>query len=158
MKKIDVNLHYLSRVLGPLALASEIDQDGDLLGSVDFTNPAQCKLVLDYLVVPSFRRMDESSKSEVRKALGFCVQNADEPIPLIEDKLEYSRVPPENARVLLLCLWDCLFGQPKPSEYSLEQCRISRKPLAWNQIRFIGPEEISLEQQMLSLQEHMLSG
>ncbi|MEO4049406.1 hypothetical protein AAFN46_20290 [Pseudomonas sp. CAU 1711] len=156
-KKITLNPHYVSRLIGPLALASEMDSQSAVLESIDYADTLQRELVFNCLIRPSFDRLGESTTQEVKKSLGYLVENPGCLPELIAEKLSLCGVHPDEHNLFLCELWKALFPLEGTGDYSSGNCKIVNKPLAANQFAFSRPAGESLQDGLNKLYEMLLS-
>ncbi|WP_220815858.1 hypothetical protein [Pseudomonas paralcaligenes] len=156
-KKAEANPHYVSRLIGPLALAYEMDDHGDVLDSINYLDDTQCGLVFDCLIRPNFERLSEPTKQEIEKALGYMVENPNCIPGLIEDKLLLCGVHPEVFELFIYKLWKSLFPSAISDAYSTEKYRLVNKPLTASQFVFSRQAGESLQDSFRNLHEKLLS-
>ncbi|WP_337058085.1 hypothetical protein [Pseudomonas sp. USHLN015] len=142
--RVVVNPHYTSRLLGPLALAAEMDAEGLVLGAVDYTNRRHCELVIENLVRPTFERLDVSDATEVKNSLGYLSTDPNARKSLIEDRLLLCGIPPEEHCKFITLLWAVLFGEDGDAESGFEQFKVVNKPLGRHRFSLIGPQKRTL--------------
>ncbi|NLR74187.1 hypothetical protein [Leeia aquatica] len=134
-----------------------MDNQINELGLIDYTDALQCKIAFDCLIRPSFDRLNELTRQEVKKSLGYLVENPTYFPDLIEDRLLLCGVPFIAFRLFLSELWNTLFPLEDTSDYKPENYKIKNKPLALNQYSFSQPESESLQDRLNELYKKLLN-
>ncbi|MFE2078404.1 hypothetical protein [Streptomyces misionensis] len=155
-ERILINPGYVSSLLGPLALAVAMDSRGDIFGLVDYSDVSQCALVIFHLIRPEFDVLDEATRQEVKKALGYLVENSVSSSSIIDSILTQCEVCPEAHGIFINELWVSIFPAESSIEYVAEKCKVGRNPLNFRQYNHSRPAELSLQDRMNKLYEMLL--
>ncbi|MDR0280767.1 MAG: hypothetical protein LBJ37_23090 [Paucimonas sp.] len=153
-KETEINPCYVSELLNPLSLASAMENN--VLDLVNYSDSSQCAMVVVHLVKPTFERVDEPTKQEIRKALRCLVENSDLASKWIGDKLLLCGVAPESFDLFLREMWMMLFSIDGSVDYYAKIFKIKNKPLGSNKFVFISPPVESLQQRIDRLREMLI--
>ena len=156
-KKSTINLYFVSRLLGPLALMVENDYGEELCELIDYSKPEHCELVIKSLILPLFIRLDEKTTLEVKKSLGYLINNSGNSVDFIEDKLLLCGIPPDNFYMFMEKLWSILFPDEISFVYNKNSFKLKNKPLTMDQFNFSVKSEKTIGTMINELHNHLLN-
>jgi hypothetical protein len=156
VKKIKANPHYVSSLLGPLALAVAKDKNSELLASVDYSNMEQRRWVIASLIKPSFDRLQDSTRSQLTKALAYFSSRPNALSETIEAKLLLCEVPPAFHHVFLGDLWELLFPGESAAHVAEGVDGIANRPLAVGEFVFDKGTAVTLDELVSELRTRLL--
>lgn len=154
--KIKANPHYVSSLLGPLALAAANDKNGELFSFIDYLNRGQRRLVIESLIRPNFERLANSTKADLARALAYFSFGPNAVGKVIEEKLLLCEVPPECHRLFLADLWDSLFPGESGTTMAGGVEGVANRPLVAGEFAFAKKARSSLDELVDELRVRLL--
>jgi len=152
---IDINPHYVCGLLGPLALATEMDSAGDVFNQIDYSNASQRQLVIDFLIRPPFNGLEDATAQQVKASLGYCVGLAHDFPSAVTEKLLLCGITESDARQFLAQLWSSLFSEELPANSNEITYKVKSKPLRANQFAYKRPEGKNWDEQINDFRRQM---
>jgi hypothetical protein len=144
--KTKANPHYVSSLLGSLALAAAKDESRDIFDSIDYSSKEQVQLVVESLIRPSFERLADATRMELARALGYFYYRPDAASKVIEEKLLLCEVPPDGHRIFLEVMWDSLFPKMSAKDMAESVSGVVNRPLVMGEFSFAHKASMSLDE------------
>lgn len=156
-RKKTINFHYLSRLIGPLALANEMDTEDFLSNHINYSDHLHCRLIINHLIRPNFDRVDENTKQEIKNALGLLYANPSFHSSLVEEKLLLCNIPPEDHFNFIQQLCEEFFTPGAAIDFNLKDFKIQDKPLNASQYSFVTPTHKTLDESLEELRAELIN-
>ncbi|MDQ0013781.1 hypothetical protein J2W23_002163 [Variovorax boronicumulans] len=153
--KIKANPNYISSLLGPLALATAKGSNQDVFDLIDYSSKDKTRLVIDSLILPSFERLTDSTKTEVGRALGYFLYHSNVASEVITEKLLLCEIPPSLHQEFIKVLWDSLFPEESTKKIAESVSGIVNRPLVMGEFSFSRKADLALDELVEKLKKRL---
>jgi hypothetical protein len=152
-KTVNINPHYVARLIGPIALASDMEQQEDIFELIDLACNDHVKFLVDEIINSEYLRLTDESQYKTKETLRYLLNT--QPSGAVSHMCSMLGLSDDEIPIFLDRLWNFLF--PSENKTLLPDLKYVKNstPLRFDEVQFRSLPSRTLNESLDSLRNRM---